>query len=432
MSQDIGPGAPVPRQHRDRRHAGGPARLLPRAGQRHHEPVLGGRGRRAGHRPAHRLRPSARRQNGQRPPLRVGPRPSRRSPAPSSTATARRSRPQHAESPTTTPAPTKRPSADPATAHDHHHPRSAPAPAATSSCCCCCWPSASCSSPTLNVGLAMNGAFPPDMLSYGAGLLGIAGAFHLVLRWQGVVRRPGAAADRDPAQRPGPGDDPPPRPGPQTAPAWTPWRSSSWSGARSSVVIAAAVIIGCVKDHRRAAALHLHRHGGRPGAAAAAAGARAWAAACSGSRIWIGLGPFTFQPGEVAKILLAIFFAGYLVTDPRRALARRAPRSWASRCPGPATSARSSSPGWPAWVSSSSSTTSAPRCSSSACSSPCCTSPPSGDSWIVIGLVLFCGGAYLALPDVRSRPGARRLWLHAVRPQRATSRSAAATSWSRA
>ncbi len=33
----------------------------------------------------------------------------------------------------------------------------------------------------------------------------------------------------------------------------------------------------------------------------------------NGSRIWIGIGPFSFQPGEIAKILLAIFFAGYLV-----------------------------------------------------------------------------------------------------------------------
>jgi len=33
----------------------------------------------------------------------------------------------------------------------------------------------------------------------------------------------------------------------------------------------------------------------------------------NGSRIWIGLGPLSFQPGEVAKILLVIFFAGYLV-----------------------------------------------------------------------------------------------------------------------
>jgi cell division protein FtsW (lipid II flippase) len=33
----------------------------------------------------------------------------------------------------------------------------------------------------------------------------------------------------------------------------------------------------------------------------------------NGARIWVGLGPFSFQPGEIAKIALAIFFAGYLV-----------------------------------------------------------------------------------------------------------------------
>lgn len=33
----------------------------------------------------------------------------------------------------------------------------------------------------------------------------------------------------------------------------------------------------------------------------------------NGSRIWISLGPVNFQPGEAAKIVLAIFFAGYLV-----------------------------------------------------------------------------------------------------------------------
>jgi cell division protein FtsW (lipid II flippase) len=35
----------------------------------------------------------------------------------------------------------------------------------------------------------------------------------------------------------------------------------------------------------------------------------------NGSRIWIALGPFTFQPGELAKITLAIFFAGYLSSN---------------------------------------------------------------------------------------------------------------------
>ena len=34
-----------------------------------------------------------------------------------------------------------------------------------------------------------------------------------------------------------------------------------------------------------------------------------------GARLWIELGPFSFQPGELAKIALAVFFAGYLVTS---------------------------------------------------------------------------------------------------------------------
>lgn len=33
----------------------------------------------------------------------------------------------------------------------------------------------------------------------------------------------------------------------------------------------------------------------------------------NGARIWIRLGPFSFQPGEVAKVMLVVAFAGYLV-----------------------------------------------------------------------------------------------------------------------
>ena len=40
----------------------------------------------------------------------------------------------------------------------------------------------------------------------------------------------------------------------------------------------------------------------------------------NGSRIWIRVGPIGFQPGEMAKVCLAIFFAGYLVVK-RDALA---------------------------------------------------------------------------------------------------------------
>lgn len=34
-----------------------------------------------------------------------------------------------------------------------------------------------------------------------------------------------------------------------------------------------------------------------------------------GARVWIKIGGFSFQPGEIAKIFLAIFFAGYLVRN---------------------------------------------------------------------------------------------------------------------
>ena len=33
----------------------------------------------------------------------------------------------------------------------------------------------------------------------------------------------------------------------------------------------------------------------------------------NGAKIWIEIGPFSFQPGEVAKVLLVVAFAGYLV-----------------------------------------------------------------------------------------------------------------------
>jgi hypothetical protein len=45
----------------------------------------------------------------------------------------------------------------------------------------------------------------------------------------------------------------------------------------------------------------------------------------NGARIWIRVGPFSFQPGEIAKICLVVFFAGYLVVK-RDALAPRRPR----------------------------------------------------------------------------------------------------------
>ena len=45
----------------------------------------------------------------------------------------------------------------------------------------------------------------------------------------------------------------------------------------------------------------------------------------NGARIWARLGPISFQPGEIATILLVVFFAGYLV-DTRELLSRNSKR----------------------------------------------------------------------------------------------------------
>jgi peptidoglycan glycosyltransferase len=41
----------------------------------------------------------------------------------------------------------------------------------------------------------------------------------------------------------------------------------------------------------------------------------------NGARLWVGIGPLNFQPGEAAKVLLVVFFAAYLV-DKRELLGR--------------------------------------------------------------------------------------------------------------
>ena len=55
----------------------------------------------------------------------------------------------------------------------------------------------------------------------------------------------------------------------------------------------------------------------------------------NGARIWVELGPVGFQPGEFAKIALAIFFAGYLVDNREllglSAFAPEVPRAGAAR-----------------------------------------------------------------------------------------------------
>lgn len=54
----------------------------------------------------------------------------------------------------------------------------------------------------------------------------------------------------------------------------------------------------------------------------------------NGARLWVGLGPINFQPGEAAKVLVVIFFAAYLV-DKRELLAAGSRRLGRMRLPDP-------------------------------------------------------------------------------------------------
>ncbi|MGL5859001.1 MAG: FtsW/RodA/SpoVE family cell cycle protein [Angustibacter sp.] len=159
------------------------------------------------------------------------------------------------------------------------------------------------------VGLGTGGAVPPSMISYGLGLSVLVGSVHVVLRR--------FAAYADPVLLPvatllnGLGlvmiyrlDLAEERTGGGQAVRQLVWMTVG--------VLACLVLVRVLRDHRR-----LQRF-----TYTAMAGGLVLLLLplvpvlgrnINGSRIWIGVGPLSFQPGEVAKILLTVFFAGYLV-----------------------------------------------------------------------------------------------------------------------
>ncbi len=244
----------------------------------------------------------------------------------------------------------------------------------------------------VNVGLATQGAVPPNLLAYGIGLLVVAVGFHLVLRWK--------AAYADPLLLPiatllnglglvmihridlGRGLDPA---------DFLATRQLLWSGL--SVVLAAAVVL-LLTDHRQ-----LRRYT----FTAMAAGLvllllplmPVIGRTINGSRIWVGIGPFSLQPGEIAKILLTIFFAGYLVQT-RDALSLVGRRVLAFPLP----RARDLGPILIAWAASVGVLVLQRDLGSSLLFFGLFVAmlyvATERVSWIAIGLLLFAGGAYVA------------------------------------
>lgn len=165
----------------------------------------------------------------------------------------------------------------------------------------------------LQVGLATGGAPPSDLLMF-AGLLGGVGLLvHLVLRWRApyadqvmlpiVIALNGIGLAMIARVHLG-----------------LQGRTRSWDVDPSRQMmwvvvgtVAALVVLIALRDHRT-----LRRY--------------TWTAliagvgllllpmlpgigrTINGSRLWVGVGPFTLQPAELAKICFAVFFAGYLVT----------------------------------------------------------------------------------------------------------------------
>ena len=244
----------------------------------------------------------------------------------------------------------------------------------------------------VNVGLSVSGDFPPGLVGQTIGLLGISLAFHGLLRWRAsyadplllpivtllnglglvMIHRLDIAKGRDISEG-------------------LALKQLTWSALAVAI---AAVVLVVLRDHRI-----LRRYTFTAAVVAfvllVLPLVPGIGRSVNGSRIWIGLGPFTFQPGEVAKIALAVFFAGYLVQT-RDALSLAGRRVLGLTLP----RGRDLGPILVAWVLSLLVLVFEKDLGSSLLLFGLFVSmlyvATERISWIAIGLSLFCGGAYLA------------------------------------
>jgi len=265
----------------------------------------------------------------------------------------------------------------------------------------------------LNVELATTGEIPPGTLTLVGGYLALAIGFHLVLRWRAsyadplmlpivtllnglglvMIHRIDIANGKSIADG-------------------VALRQLLWTAV---AMVIAAVVLVVLRDHRV-----LRRYTYLAGAIGfgllllpllPVIGTSIY-----GSRIWIQVGPFSFQPGEVAKIALAIFFAGYLVQT-RDALSVAGRKVLGVTLP----RARDLGPILVAWLASLAVLVFERDLGSSLLFFGLFVAmlyvATERVSWIAIGLTLFCAGAYLAylvFGHVQTRV---LLWLDTFSPE---------------
>ncbi|WP_327274172.1 FtsW/RodA/SpoVE family cell cycle protein [Streptomyces sp. NBC_01224] len=173
-----------------------------------------------------------------------------------------------------------------------------------------------------NVGLAMDGKLPSGMFGYGAGLILLGGVAHLVVRkfapYADPLLLPLATLlnglglvliwrlDQSPRliQR-----------AEVLYGAYSPDAPKQLLYSAIGVAFFVAVLV-ILKDHR---ILQRYTYISMV-AALILLILPMFFPAVNGAKIWISLGPFSIQPGEFAKILIAVFFSGYLMVK-RDALA---------------------------------------------------------------------------------------------------------------
>lgn len=135
-----------------------------------------------------------------------------------------------------------------------------------------------------------------------------------------------------------------------------------------------------------------------------------------GARLWIDIAGFSFQPAELAKVVLAIFFAGYLVTN-RHSLALAGPRFLGLRFP----RGRDLGPLLLAWIASLAVLVYQRDLGTSLLFFGLFLAmvyvATSRASWVVLGLVLFTVGAMLAGTFFSHVSNRFDIWLHALDPE---------------
>ncbi|WP_432534982.1 FtsW/RodA/SpoVE family cell cycle protein [Kineococcus arenarius] len=254
------------------------------------------------------------------------------------------------------------------------------------------------------LGLTGSGELPAGLLAHGGGLGALAVVLHLLLRWRAphadpvllpvatllnglglvMIHRLDLAEDTASASR-----------------------QFVWSALG---VAAAGAVVVVLRDHRvlrrytftaMVAGLVLLLLPLVPGLGRT----------INGARIWVGIGPLSFQPGELAKIALAVFFAGYLVVH-RDALSLTGPKVLFLRLP----RARDLGPILLAWGASVGVLVLQRDLGTSLLFFGLFVAvlyvSTERVSWIVLGLLLFAAGAVFAattMSHVRSRVD---IWLH--------------------